>query len=150
MRSAHVITTLDTIVAFGQHDNADSKGHDPYAYILVLDPATGAWRQMETVRHSILEITRQHPIHGDCARVQYCGLCSTGDRLTIVVVFRDGLVYAINLRHFLKDGLPQGCEGMAVAKPLKKKWRVSQADVVGQTIAMSVDVRPVGLSICAM
>ncbi|KAI0725752.1 hypothetical protein C8Q72DRAFT_850302 [Fomitopsis betulina] len=66
---------------------------------------------------------------------------------SIVVVFRDGLVYAINLRQFLKDGLPQEHENMAVTESLEERWRVLEADVVGWTVVMLVNVESTGRSI---
>lgn len=78
--------------------------------------------------------------------MKFCGLCNQGDRLTIVVVFRDGLVYAVNLRQFLKHGLPQERENMAVTESLGKRWRVLKADVVGWSVVMLVNVKSTGRS----
>ncbi|KZT66560.1 hypothetical protein DAEQUDRAFT_730123 [Daedalea quercina L-15889] len=125
--SVHYVAAVDAIVAFGEHDYGESDGDDPFAYVVVLDPAMGTRRRMETIKH---------PVQGTPLR--YCGLGKKADGFAIIIVFRDGLTYAVDLRQFLEHGFPEDGTLTPASTSLEKGWEVEEVGVAGQTVILSV------------
>ncbi|KAH9840326.1 uncharacterized protein C8Q71DRAFT_486425 [Rhodofomes roseus] len=122
------VAALDVIVAFGQHDNGDGIKSDRFNYVVVLDPATGSQRRMETISHGV-----------QGSPVEYGGLSPTADDFLVVIVFRDGSTCAVDLKHFLEHGFPRLGERVAVSgSPLGERSNITKAVVSGQTVIVTV------------
>ncbi|KZT66563.1 hypothetical protein DAEQUDRAFT_448429 [Daedalea quercina L-15889] len=129
VHSVHYVAALDSIVAFGNHDNGDGIKRDPLAYVLVLDPATGTQRRMESLIYRI-----------QGRSVQYCGLSRQTDGFAIVVVFRDGTTCAVHLEQFLEQGFPTEGERLACFKPFgEETFQVEEVSIAEQMAVLSVD-----------
>ncbi|TFY69828.1 hypothetical protein EVJ58_g186 [Rhodofomes roseus] len=123
------VAPLDVVVAFGKHHNGDAVQADPFAFVLVLDPATGIQRRVETISHRI---------HGN--PVAHCQLSQKADGgFTVVVVFRDGSTCVTDLKQFLERGFLREGERLVVKSP-REIFRVLEAvGVVEQTVIMGTN-----------
>ena len=124
MTDVRYVAALDAVVAFGAHDNGTYEDPDPFAYVLVLDPATGVQRRLETVSKGVLD-----------GSVQYCGLAGNAD--TVVVVFSDASIWSGSLKGVLLDGSAGG-NWLQAVESLTGDHRVEIAGVAGHTVILSV------------
>lgn len=126
------VAALDAVVAFGAHDNGTYEDPDPFAYVLVLDPATGVQRRLETVSKGVRD-----------GSVRFCGLAGKAD--TVVVVFSDASTWSGSLRGILEESA--GGNWLQAVECLTGDRRVDKAEVAGRTVIISVqdEVRLFGL-----